>query len=62
MLVRKVLVSSSVTRQQLESLFGYLSFCSTVVFGGRLFLHGLRRLRFRADGGVRATRHHVHVS
>jgi hypothetical protein len=62
LLVRKVLASVSVTRQQLDSLFGYLSFCSTVVFGGRAFLHGLRRLRFRADGVLRAAHHRVHVN
>ena len=45
-----VLHAKTVTRQQLDSLFGYLSYCSAVVFGGRAFLHGLRRLRFRSDG------------
>lgn len=54
--------ADKVTRQQLDRLFGYLSFCSTVVFGGRAFLHGLRRLRFRPDGGVRGASHRIHVS
>jgi hypothetical protein len=42
--------AASITRRELDSLFGYLQFCSAVVFGGRAFLHGVRRLRFRPDG------------
>jgi hypothetical protein len=29
----------SVTRRQVDKLIGYLSFCATVVYGGRAFLH-----------------------
>ena len=60
--VRTVLHAKTVTRQQLDSLFGYLSYCSAVLFGGRAFLHGLHRLRFRSDGELRAKHHRVHVS
>lgn len=63
--VRGVLVARKVSRRQLDSLFGYLSYCSAVVFGGRAFLHGLRHLRFRggeAERGVRAAHHLVHVN
>ena len=56
------LVAKSVTRKQLDSLFGYLSFCSAVVFGGRAFLHGLRRLRLRSEGVLRAAHHRVNVN
>jgi len=45
--VRAVGAAASVTRRELDSVFGYLSFCSGVVYGGRAFLHGVRRLRFR---------------
>lgn len=61
-LVSSVAASKKVTRQGLDSLFGYLSFCCSVVYGGRAFLHGVRRLRFRPEGGVRAATHHVHVN
>jgi hypothetical protein len=56
-----VRAARKVTRKELDRLFGYLSFCSTVVFGGRAFLHGVRRLRFRPEGGVRGVSHRVHV-
>lgn len=61
-LVQQVLVAKTITRKQLYSLFGYLSFCSTVVFGGRAFLHGSRRLRFRGDGVLRAAHHRIRVN
>ena len=41
------------SRGELDSLFGYLSYCAHVVFGGRAFLHRLRTLRFRSDGTTR---------
>lgn len=49
-LVRDVLVAKSITRLQLDSLFGYLSFCSTVVIRGQAFLHCLRRLFAKQEG------------
>lgn len=55
-------VLRTVSRRQLDSLFGYLNFCSTVVFAGRAFQHGVRRLRFHCDGALRAARQHVHVN
>ena len=63
--VASVAAATKVTRRDLDSLFGYLSYCCAVVYGGRAFLHGLRRLRFRGglpDKGVRAAKHHVHVN
>eukprot|EP00892_Ulva_mutabilis_P011062 jgi/Ulvmu1/8328/UM042_0034.1 len=54
--------AATVTRRQLDSLFGYLSFCALVVYGGRAFLHGVRRLRYRPDGQARAGHHRVHVN
>jgi len=46
---RAVGAAKKVTRRQLDSAFGYLSYCSGVVYGGRAILHGLRCLRYR-DG------------
>ena len=60
--IRQVQGATKVTRRVLDSLFGYLSFCSTVVYGGRAFLHGVRRLRYRADGVARAGHHKIHVN
>ena len=63
--VASVASATTVTRRELDSLFGYLSYCCAVVYGGRAFLHGLRRLRFRGglpEKGVRAAKHHVHVN
>ena len=63
--VSAALAAKKLTRRQLDSLFGYLSYCSSVVYGGRAFLHGLRRLRFRgglAERGARAGHHHVYVN
>lgn len=37
----------SVSRRQLVKSFGYLSYCSAVVFGGRAFSHHVRCLRYR---------------
>ena len=54
--------AQKVSRRDLDRLFGYLSFCCSVVFGGRAFLHGVRRLRYRSDGTVRGAGHHVHVN
>lgn len=61
-LVTDMSTKRKVTRRELDSLFGYLSFCCSVVYGGRAFLHGVRRLRFRPNGGVRGARDHVHVT
>ncbi|MEY2838654.1 MAG: hypothetical protein RJB60_953, partial [Pseudomonadota bacterium] len=52
-LVRHFRVAATATRTELDSLFGYLSFCASVVFGGRAFLHGLRAVRYRSDGTTR---------
>lgn len=60
--IAEVLVATKVTRRQLDRLFGYLQYCANVVFGGRAFLHSVRRLRFRSDGVVRGAWHKVHVS
>jgi hypothetical protein len=63
--VREVLASKKVSRRLLDSVFGYLSYCSAVVHGGRAFLHGLRRLRFRGGfeaSGARAAHHRVYVN
>ena len=43
-----------VTRRQLDSVFGYLSYCSAVVYGGRAFLHGLRGCASAAGCRLRA--------
>ena len=60
--IRQAMGATKVTRRVLDSLFGYLSFCSTVVYGGRAFLHGVRRLRYRADGVARAGHHKIYVN
>ena len=55
-------VATTVTRRDLYSLFGYLSYYYAVVYRIWAFLH---RLRFRGGlpcGGVQAARHHVHVN
>lgn len=50
-------------RQQLDSLFGYLSYCAGVVHGGRAFLHRLRTLRFRDDEGhARPVNHCIYLN
>lgn len=50
------------TRKELDSLIGYLSYCSGVVYGGRAFLHRMRRLRFRAGSGHAMPVHHrIHM-
>jgi hypothetical protein len=62
-LVQRARAARKLTRSDLDRLFGYLSYCAGVVFGGRAFLHGLRRLRYRGDSGVAlAAGHRVHVS
>lgn len=48
------------TRSELDSLIGYLSYCAGVVYGGRAFLHRMRRLRFRGETGV-AMPCHYHI-
>lgn len=50
----------SCTRHELDKLIGFLSFCSTVVYGGRAFLHRIRHLRY-GKGGERALSPHLHV-
>ncbi len=51
-----------ITRHDLDSLIGYLSYCAGVVYGGRAFLHRLRRLRYRdAKGHVRPVHHHIYL-
>lgn len=54
--------ADTVGRRVLDSLFGYLSFCTTVVYVGRANLHGVRRLRFRSEEVARAGHHRAHVS
>ena len=61
-LVRTVRSSATVTRKQLDSVFGYLSWASAVVYGGRAFLHSLRRLRYRSAGDTLTAQQHVNVS
>ena len=39
----------SVTRRQVDRLIGYLSFCATVVYGGRAFLHRMREVRHSGE-------------
>ena len=60
--IQAVQGAKKVSRRDLDRVFGYLSFCSTVVYGGRAFLHGVRRLRFRPDGAARAGHHKVYVN
>jgi len=45
-------VARQVSRRDQDRLFGYLSFCSMVTYGGREFLHGVVRLRVRPDGAA----------
>ena len=55
--------SRKISRQQLDSLIGYLSYCAGVVYGGRAFLHRLRKLRFRDDEGhVRPVHHRIYLN
>jgi hypothetical protein len=43
------------TRREVDKLIGVLSYCASVVYGGRAFLHSTRRGRYRDDEGhVRA--------
>jgi len=39
--------SRKATRKELDSLLGYLSFCCSVVYGGRAFMHSMRSLRHK---------------
>ena len=41
--------AGTATRAELDSLFGYMVFCSAVVFGIKAFLHSVRRLRYRSE-------------
>ena len=61
-LIEVCLAAVTVTRAQVDSLFGYLSYCSAVVFGGRAFLHGIRTLRYRQDGSLLLASHVLTVS
>lgn len=54
--------STKVTRKQLDSAFGFLSWASAVVYGLRAMLHSIRHLRYRSDGGVRGAGHRLHVN
>ena len=52
-----------ITRHELDSLIGYLSYCAGVVYGGRAFLHRLRKLRFRdEEGHVRPVHHRIYLN
>jgi hypothetical protein len=55
----------SVTRKQLDSLIGFLSFCAMVVYGGRAFLHRFRTLRHvgcRPDEPALHPSHHLKLN
>ena len=52
-----------VTRSQLDKFIGFLTYCAMPVYGGRAFLHRMRRLRYRTDSGAaRAPHHHIHLN
>ena len=51
----------SVTRRQVDKLIGYLSFCATVVYGGRAFLHRMRVVRHAKDDPDRIMPPHYHI-
>ena len=51
----------SVTRRQVGKLIGYLSFCATVVYGGRAFLHRMREVRHAKDDPDRIMPPHYHI-
>ena len=50
--------SKKVTRSELDKFVGCLQYCAMVVYGGQVFLHRMRRLRYRADGGAAQPPHH----
>lgn len=51
------------TRSQLDKLIGWLSYCAEVVYGGRAFMHRIRVLRYRGEGGVARPPHHrIHLN
>jgi hypothetical protein len=52
-----------VTRSSLDKLIGHLSYYSMVVYGGRAFLHRIRRLRYRDERGVpRPPQHRIYCN
>lgn len=55
--------SKVVTRSELDTFIRFLQYCAMVVYGGRAFLHRIRRLRYRTDGGAAlAPNHHVYLN
>ena len=55
--------SKKATRREVDRLIGILSYCSSVVYGGRAFLHSMQRRRYRdAAGHVRAVNDHIYLN